>query len=87
MPLQSHNLTSYFVVLKEKANKSNKFAVCRLCIENLGYDKACQDSKITNKKRGCKVAHLKNCEFFKISIQIMNTIKIISQKNIVIIIL
>ena len=87
MPLQSHNITSHFVVLKEKANKSNKFAICRLCIENLGHDKACQDSKIINKKRDCKVTHLKNREFFKISIQIMNTIKIISQKNIVIIIL
>ena len=51
MPPQQHSLTPYFVILKEIANKSNKFAVCKLCIEGLGRDKAYQDSKITNKKQ------------------------------------
>ncbi|CAG8485538.1 5628_t:CDS:2 [Dentiscutata heterogama] len=54
-----HKWSSYFKILDELANKSNKAAICRACIEVLG-DEA---KKITNKANLC-YNHLKSCPNF-----------------------
>ena len=62
MGLKPHNLTEYFIVLQEKANKCNKYAVCKACVRGTSYAEAVRN-KITNKRRDCK-RHLENCSFF-----------------------
>ncbi|CAG8818589.1 25859_t:CDS:1, partial [Gigaspora rosea] len=57
-----HRLTDLFIILDEKANKSNKFAVCRLCIKGSSYDEAYK-KRITNTLRECK-RHLVSCQHF-----------------------
>ncbi|CAI2165440.1 13585_t:CDS:2, partial [Funneliformis geosporum] len=49
---QEHFLTPYIVVLhfEQRANKSNKYAVCRAYINILGKDKAYKN-KFTNTKK------------------------------------
>ena len=48
-----HSLTQYIIVLSEKANKFNHYALCHFC-----------DNKITNTKRLVH-SHLKSCNKFK----------------------
>ncbi|CAG8521899.1 15166_t:CDS:2 [Cetraspora pellucida] len=54
-----HKWSTYFKILDELANKSNKAAICRACYEALG-DEA---KKITNKANLC-YNHLKSCPYF-----------------------
>ncbi|CAB5177443.1 unnamed protein product [Rhizophagus irregularis] len=64
MGRQPHFLTPYVVVLHaaKKANKSNKYAVCRACISIIGKDEAYK-LKFTNTKKEC-ARHIKNCPNF-----------------------
>ncbi|CAG8820029.1 10372_t:CDS:2, partial [Racocetra persica] len=43
-----HRLTEHFLVLDEKANSTNKAAVCKYCIDHFGFQQACLISKVTN---------------------------------------
>ncbi|POG55037.1 hypothetical protein GLOIN_2v1886618, partial [Rhizophagus irregularis DAOM 181602=DAOM 197198] len=64
MGRRPHFLTPYVVVLHaaKKANKSNKYAVCRACISIIGKDEAYK-LKFTNTKKEC-ARHIKNCPNF-----------------------
>ncbi|GBB84564.1 hypothetical protein RclHR1_11130001 [Rhizophagus clarus] len=64
MGRRSHFLTPYIVVLHtdKKANKSNKYAVCRACISIIGKDEAYK-LRFTNTKKEC-ARHIKNCQNF-----------------------
>lgn len=64
MGRRPHFLTPYVVVLHaaKKANKSNKYAVCRACISIIGKDEAYR-LKFTNTKKEC-ARHIKNCPNF-----------------------
>src|SRR6266496_3074116 len=61
---RSHFLTPYVVVLHtaKKANKCNKYAVCRACISIIGKDEAYK-LKFANTKKEC-ARHIKNCQNF-----------------------
>jgi hypothetical protein len=62
MTRKQHYLTPYVVVLEQKANKSNKYAVCRACIRILGKDAAYKE-RFTNTKKEC-ARHFQNCPNF-----------------------
>ncbi|CAI2195381.1 20175_t:CDS:2, partial [Funneliformis geosporum] len=64
MGRRQHFLTPYVVVLHaaKKANKSNKYAVCRACISIIGKDEAYR-LKFANTKKEC-ARHIKNCQSF-----------------------
>ena len=64
MGRRSHFLIPYVVVLHaaKKANKSNKYAICRACINIIGKDEAYK-LKFTNTKKEC-ARHIKNCQNF-----------------------
>jgi hypothetical protein len=64
MGRRAHFLTPYIVVLHavKKANKSNKYAVCRACISVIGKDEAYK-AKFANTKKEC-ARHIKNCTSF-----------------------
>ncbi|CAB5205771.1 unnamed protein product [Rhizophagus irregularis] len=64
MGRRPHFLTPYVVVLHtaKKANKSNKYAVCRACISIIGKDEVYK-LKFTNTKKEC-ARHIKNCPNF-----------------------
>src|SRR5204863_7506723 len=53
MPSQKHSLTKYVIILTEKSNNYNYFALCRYC-----------KTKITNTKR-LVFSHLKSCVKFQ----------------------
>jgi|SRR3954452_17672086 hypothetical protein len=53
MPPSKHSLTKYIIVLPEKSNQYNYFALCRYC-----------KTKITNTKR-LVISHLKSCKKFE----------------------
>ncbi len=57
-------MTPYVVILhsEPKANKSNKYAVCRACIHILGKE-AAYNNKFTNTKKEC-AHHFQNCPNF-----------------------
>ncbi|CAI2177581.1 17863_t:CDS:1, partial [Funneliformis geosporum] len=59
-----HFLTPYIVVLhfEQIANKSNKYAVCRACINILGKDETYKN-KFTNTKKEC-ICHFQDCISF-----------------------
>ncbi|CAI2166819.1 4428_t:CDS:2 [Funneliformis geosporum] len=57
-----HFLTSYIVVLNKKANKSNKYAMCRACINVLGREETYKN-KFTNTKKEC-IRHFQSCSSF-----------------------
>jgi hypothetical protein len=57
-----HRLTEYILVLNEKANSCNKFAICRACKTQISYDFA-YSNKIVNTKK-CVKQHLRSCENF-----------------------
>ena len=62
MVRKQHFLTPYIVVLEQKANKSNKYALCRACIRILGKEAAYKE-RFTNTKREC-AHHFQNCSNF-----------------------
>jgi len=64
MARRQHFLTPYVVVLHaaKKANKSNKYAVCRACISIIGKEEAYK-LKFANTKKEC-ARHIKNCQSF-----------------------
>ncbi|CAG8727359.1 7458_t:CDS:1, partial [Funneliformis caledonium] len=49
---EKHKLSGYFLILDEKSNWWNNFAICMDCIRVLGLDEA-QKQKFTNTKRAC----------------------------------
>src|SRR3954452_18430804 len=53
MPPSKHSLTKYIIVLPEKSNQYNYFALCRYC-----------KTKITNTKR-LVISYLKSCKKFE----------------------
>jgi hypothetical protein len=53
MPPSKHSFTKYVIVLNERSNKYNYFALCHYC-----------KTKITNMKR-LVFSHLKSCQKFK----------------------
>lgn len=58
-----HRLSEHFLILDEKANSTNKAAVCKYCIDHFGFQQACLTSKVTNVVNSC-LAHLRKCEIF-----------------------
>ncbi|CAG8447473.1 382_t:CDS:2 [Cetraspora pellucida] len=62
MGRKRHMLTDFFIIMDKKANKSNKFAVCKCCIEGSIYEEAYKN-RITNTQRECR-RHLNSCQFF-----------------------
>ncbi|CAG8456444.1 5232_t:CDS:2 [Dentiscutata heterogama] len=62
MGRKQHRLTDLFIILDEKANKSNKFAVCKFCIKGSTYEEAYKN-RITNTQRECR-RHLISCQYF-----------------------
>src|SRR4051812_34155820 len=62
MTREKHILSGYFLMLEEKSNKYNNYAVCQDCIRSLGREKAMK-LKFTNTKRAC-AKHLKNCPYW-----------------------
>ena len=64
MGRRQHFLTPYIVVLhsEQRANKSNKYAVCRACINILGKEEAYKN-KFTNTKKEC-ARHFRGCSSF-----------------------
>jgi hypothetical protein len=59
---EKHILSGYFLILEEKSNRWNNFAVCRECIRVLGREEAIKQ-KFTNTKRAC-AKHIKNCPYW-----------------------
>ncbi len=59
---KKHKLSGYFLILDEKSNWWNNFAICIDCIRVLGLDEA-QKQKFTNTKYAC-AKHLKVCPYF-----------------------
>ena len=57
-----HQWTTYFNVLNEKKNKSNKIAICKACSNT--NDPFTSTENLTNKRSICR-NHLKNCSNFK----------------------
>ncbi|CAG8660791.1 25063_t:CDS:2 [Dentiscutata erythropus] len=62
MGRKQHRLTNLFIILDEKANKSNKFSVCKFCIKGSTYEEA-YENRITNTQRECR-RHLISCQYF-----------------------
>src|ERR1043165_4101488 len=64
MGRRQHFVTPYIVVLhsEQRANKSNKYAVCRACISILGKEET-HKNKFTNTKKEC-ARHFRNCSSF-----------------------
>ena len=62
MTREKHILSGYFLMLEEKSNKYNNYAVCQDCIRSLGREEAMKQ-KFTNTKRAC-AKHLENCPYW-----------------------
>ncbi|CAG8807044.1 13578_t:CDS:2, partial [Cetraspora pellucida] len=58
-----HRLSEFIIMLEEKANKSNKYCVCKECISGSSYAKA-EKNKFANTQELVH-HHLKNCIYFK----------------------
>ncbi|CAG8830248.1 32295_t:CDS:2, partial [Gigaspora margarita] len=58
-----HRLSDFIIVLEEKANKSNKYCVCRECISGSSYAEA-KKHKFANTQELVR-HHLKDCIYFK----------------------
>ncbi len=58
---EKHKLSEYFLMLEEKSNKYNNYAVCQDCIRDLGQEEVMK-LKFTNTKRAC-AKHLENCPY------------------------
>jgi len=59
---EKHKLSDYFLILEEKSNKWNNYAVCQDCIQVLGSEEASKH-KFTNTKHAC-ANYLKNCSYW-----------------------
>src|SRR6266498_1846165 len=62
MTREKHKLSYYFLILEEKSNKWNNYAVCQDCIQVLGSEEASKH-KFTNTKHAC-ANYLKNCSYW-----------------------
>ncbi|CAI2185385.1 15911_t:CDS:2 [Funneliformis geosporum] len=62
MTREKHKLSGYFLLLEEKSNKYNNYAVCQDCIRGLGREKAMKQ-RFTNTKRAC-VKHIENYSYW-----------------------
>lgn len=58
-----HRLSEFIIILDEKANKSNKYCVCRECVSGSSFEDA-EKNKFANTQELVR-RHLKNCEYFK----------------------
>ncbi|CAG8718766.1 2066_t:CDS:2 [Gigaspora rosea] len=58
-----HRLSDFIIVLEEKANKSNKYCVCKECISGSSYAEA-EKHKFANIQELVR-RHLKDCIYFK----------------------
>ncbi|CAG8460502.1 28155_t:CDS:2 [Gigaspora margarita] len=63
MGKQPHCLSEFIIVLEEKANKSNKYCVCKECISGSSYAEA-EKNKFANTQELVR-RYLKNCIYFK----------------------
>ena len=61
MTREKYKLSGYFLILEEKSNKYNNYAVCQDYIRGLGREEAMK-LKFTNTKRAC-AKHLENCSY------------------------
>lgn len=62
MTREKHKLSGYFLMLEEKSNKYNNYAVCQECVRGLGREEAMKQ-RFTNTKRAC-AKHLENCPYW-----------------------
>ncbi|CAG8698173.1 12639_t:CDS:2, partial [Funneliformis caledonium] len=62
MTREKHKLSGYFLILEEKSNKWNNYAICQDCIRVLGSEEASKH-KFINTKRAC-ANHLKSCFYW-----------------------
>ncbi|CAG8583142.1 11359_t:CDS:2, partial [Funneliformis caledonium] len=62
MTREKHKLSGYFLILEEKSNKWNNYAICQDCIRVLGSEEASKH-KFTNTKRAY-ANHLKTCPYW-----------------------
>ncbi|CAG8703099.1 13716_t:CDS:1 [Funneliformis caledonium] len=62
MTREKHKLSGYFLILEEKSNKWNNYAICQDCIRVLGSEEALKH-KFTNTKCAC-ANHLKSCPYW-----------------------
>ncbi|CAG8837402.1 4879_t:CDS:1, partial [Gigaspora margarita] len=63
MGKQPHRLLEFIIMLGKKANKSNKYCVCKECILGSSYAEA-EKNKFANIQELVR-RHLKNCIYFK----------------------
>ncbi|GBC53195.2 ribonuclease H-like domain-containing protein [Rhizophagus irregularis DAOM 181602=DAOM 197198] len=62
MTREKHKLSGYFLMLEEKSNKYNNYAVCQECVRGLDREEAMKQ-RFTNTKRAC-AKHLENCPYW-----------------------
>jgi len=59
---EKHKLSGYFLILEEKSNKWNNYAICQDCIQILGSEEASKH-KFTNTKYAY-ANYFKNCPYW-----------------------
>ncbi|CAB4483379.1 unnamed protein product [Rhizophagus irregularis] len=62
MTREKHKLSGYFLILEEKSNKYNNYAVYQECVRGLGRKEAIKQ-RFTNTKHTC-AKHLENCPYW-----------------------
>ncbi|POG71125.1 hypothetical protein GLOIN_2v1775190 [Rhizophagus irregularis DAOM 181602=DAOM 197198] len=62
MTREKYKLSGYFLMLEEKSNKYNNYAVCQECVRGLGREEAMKQ-RFTNTKHAC-AKHLENYNDF-----------------------
>ena len=57
-----HSFTRFILQLDEKANKSNKYCICRLEMEATSFTEALKNKYLNKKER--VINHLRSCQYF-----------------------
>ncbi|CAG8799664.1 2483_t:CDS:1, partial [Gigaspora rosea] len=57
-----HSFTQFIIQLNEKANKSNKYCICKLQKETTSFTNALQNKFLNKKER--VISHLRSCQYF-----------------------